>query len=270
MPAPDAALHRHNQWRLAVAQLLSGVGIASGIAVGAVLVEQLSGSTRLAGFAQTATILGAAASAYPLARLATARGRRWALGLGFGLGTLGAVLVLVGVQAGLTAMLFAGLALFGGATAAGLQSRYAAIDFARPSAPPEPCPSSCGRRRWAPSPGRSSRPPAHGSGRRWGWTRSSGPTCFSLTSFALATLVVLGVRGAGTATAPDVGPRRASMADCLALAWRRPLAFLGLAAVVLGHVMMVAVMVMTPLHMHHQDMALVVVGIVISGHILGM
>lgn len=97
-----------------------------------------------------------------------------------------------------------------------------------------------------------------------------GPYLFSLTSFALATLVVLGVRGAGTATAPDVGPRRASMADCLALAWRRPLAFLGLAAVVLGHVMMVAVMVMTPLHMHHQDMALVVVGIVISGHILGM
>lgn len=60
------------------------------------------------------------------------------------------------------------------------------------------------------------------------------------------------------------------MADCLVLAWRRPLAFLGLAAVVLGHVMMVAVMVMTPLHMHHQDMALEVVGIVISGHILGM
>ena len=44
---------------------------------------------------------------------------RTALGLGFGLGALGAVLILLGVQARQPALMFLGLALFGSATASG-------------------------------------------------------------------------------------------------------------------------------------------------------
>ncbi|MCO7222541.1 MFS transporter, partial [Klenkia sp. PcliD-1-E] len=54
-------------------QVLGGVGVASGIAVGGLLAEQVSGSAALSGLAQTATVLGAAGLAVPLARLAAAR-----------------------------------------------------------------------------------------------------------------------------------------------------------------------------------------------------
>jgi hypothetical protein len=47
-------------------------------------------------------------------------------------------------------------------------------------------------------------------------------------------------------------------------------ALLGLLAVAIGHVAMVSIMVMTPVHMAHVDVTLKVIGLVISVHIAGM
>ncbi len=58
---------------LIVSQLLAGVGVASGVAVGGLLAEQMTGTTAFAGFAQTSSVLGAGIWAIPLARLAGAR-----------------------------------------------------------------------------------------------------------------------------------------------------------------------------------------------------
>jgi MFS family permease len=44
----------------------------------------------------------------------------------------------------------------------------------------------------------------------------------------------------------------------------------GIATLALAHAVMVAVMVMTPLHMHHGGATLKVIGVVVSGHVLGM
>jgi MFS family permease len=44
----------------------------------------------------------------------------------------------------------------------------------------------------------------------------------------------------------------------------------GIAALALAHAVMVSVMVMTPLHMHHGGATLQIIGVVISGHVLGM
>jgi MFS family permease len=44
----------------------------------------------------------------------------------------------------------------------------------------------------------------------------------------------------------------------------------GVSALALAHAVMVAVMVMTPLHMHHGGATLEIIGVVISGHVLGM
>jgi MFS family permease len=51
---------------------------------------------------------------------------------------------------------------------------------------------------------------------------------------------------------------------------RNRAALLGVAAVAVGHTVMVGVMVMTPLQMHHGGATLRLVGFVISVHILGM
>jgi MFS family permease len=49
-----------------------------------------------------------------------------------------------------------------------------------------------------------------------------------------------------------------------------PNALLGLLAISMGHLIMVAVMVMTPVHMAHVDVSLNIIGFVISVHIAGM
>lgn len=270
IPAIDPAFVP-NQWRLALAQLLSGIGVASGVAVNAVLIEEISGDTGLAGFAQTATVLGAAVLALPLARLALARGRRISLGLGFGIGVLAALLVILGVQTRQVVVQFAGLFLFGSATASGLQSRYAAVDLA----PPNQRARSMSIVIWATTIGSVAGPqlsaPGAALGRALGLNHLVGPYLFSLVSFALAALVVLSMRRPRVALgAEHQHVAKVSMARALAIAWSRPWLFFGMAAVVTGQMMMTSVMVMTPLHMHHHQMGLEVVGIVISGHILGM
>jgi MFS family permease len=50
----------------------------------------------------------------------------------------------------------------------------------------------------------------------------------------------------------------------------RPRAVLGIAALAVGHVVMVMVMVMTPVHMAHVDVSLQFIGLVISVHVAGM
>ena len=47
-------------------------------------------------------------------------------------------------------------------------------------------------------------------------------------------------------------------------------ASLALGAIVTGHIAMVSVMVMTPVHMEHGEVSLRIIGFVISVHILGM
>jgi MFS family permease len=49
-----------------------------------------------------------------------------------------------------------------------------------------------------------------------------------------------------------------------------PAVVAGIAALALAHAVMIAVMVMTPLHMHHGGATLEVIGVVISVHVLGM
>ena len=108
----------------------------------------------------------------------------------------------------------------------------------------------------------------------------TGPYVFSLVGLLLAIAVIL------LRLRPDplVEARRRSIADGER---RRPGARVGdrvacgsspaspppasgMATLALGHVSMVSVMVMTPLHMSHGDAGLEVIGFVISIHILGM
>jgi hypothetical protein len=54
-----------------ISQALGGVGVSTGIAVSALLAEDILGSPDLAGLASTTQVLGAAAAAYLIATLST-------------------------------------------------------------------------------------------------------------------------------------------------------------------------------------------------------
>ncbi|MFI9485118.1 MFS transporter [Promicromonospora sp. NPDC052451] len=118
---------RRNLVVLVFSNLLAGVGVASGAAVGALLAESLGG-TSMAGLAQAVGVLAAAVTSIPLATLAQLRGRRWALSLGYALSTAGAVLIVTAAVLGQLVVLLVGLTLYGVANATNLQSRYAAAD----------------------------------------------------------------------------------------------------------------------------------------------
>ena len=271
-----AAVQRRTLQTLFASQVLGGVGVASGIAAGGLLAEQVSGSTTLAGFAPTSSVLGAALVAVPLARLMARRGRRPGLVAGYLLGALGAAVTIVGASVASYPLLLLGLAAFGGATAAGLQARFAATDLAEPTRRGR----SLSIVVWATTLGIVLGPnlmePGAWVADRMGMPRLAGPFVFAVAAFGLA-LGLLQVRlrpdplRLGPA-GPDEGiaPERPSLSSTLRLIRAIPTAVLGLSAVAVGHTVMVAVMVMTPVHMYHGGATLRVIGLVISGHVAGM
>jgi len=125
-------VQRRTLGALVAAQALGGLGLTIGIAVAAVLAEQISGSERLAGLAQTMQVLGAAVASFLLAHLMGKRGRRPGLLLGYVLGATGGALCVVAGVVDSFAVLLLGATLLGSTTAANGQSRYAATDLARP------------------------------------------------------------------------------------------------------------------------------------------
>lgn len=273
-----ATLQRRTVSTLVGSQMLGGVGVASGIAVGSILAEQIVGTADLAGLANTTQVLGAALITVPMARLMAARGRRVGLAAGYACGTVGAALALWAGVVSSFALLLVGTALFGAATTSNSQARYAATDLAEP-----------GRRGralsvvvWATTVGAVLGPnmlgPAGRLGQVVGVPSLVGPFLVSMAGFVLAGLLLwLRMRPDPLVTAQRLSrsagePARphGSLRRALRVIGRSRGALLGVVAVATGHTVMVAVMVMTPLQMHHGGATLRLVGFVISVHILGM
>ena len=272
---------------LVLTQMIGGVGVAIGITVGALLAKDMGG-TEISGLAQSSLVVGAALLALPVTRLMLARGRRPGLALAYALGSLGAALIVVAAASRSLPLLFIGLFLFGGGSAANYQARYTALDLAEPS--------KRGRQLsfvvWATTigsvAGPNLAPLADPTLRRFGAVTNSGPFAYSALAFAAASLVVLVLLrpdplrlARSLAPDPDPGPgARASGASAkgqgVLAALREvsasPPARLGMASVAMGHLVMIAVMAMTPIHIGeagHPD-ELRIVGIVLSLHIAGM
>lgn len=274
-PADVEAIQRRTVRTLVASQALGAVGITIGIATASLLALEISGSEAESGLAQTGQVLGAAIASYLLARLMSRRGRRVGLVLGYLLGAAGALLaVLAGVVSSM-ALLLLGALLLGATTAANSASRYAATDLA-----PEH-----GRAKalsvvvWATTIGAVAGPNLTGAAgwvaRTLGLPELTGPFAVGSLGMLAAALVL------GLALRPDPLLTAREVADVPATAqssWRhafvvlRELPVLVCAMVVLAgsHAAMVAVMVMTPLHMQHGGAELRIIGVVISVHVLGM
>jgi MFS family permease len=264
------------------AQVTGGLGVSSGVAVGALLASSVLGRPDLAGLVQSAQVLGAALLAIPAAGLAVRFGRRAGLGMAFTVAAAGGLVAVAAAQLRFFPLLLIGMALFGGGTTAGLQGRYAAIDLA--------VPERRGRTLsvvvWATTIGAVVGPNLVGPGGRFGeWVgveALAGPLLLGSAVMLVAALLVwFGLRpdplllartmaAATTVSATGTGRRRGVLRLGLTAVRRSPLAVVGLAAVVVAHTAMVSVMAMTPIHMDHGHASLEVIGFVISVHIAGM
>ena len=118
---------------LLLAQILSGAGLAAGITVGALLAEQMLGSSRFSGLPTVFFTIGSAAAAAGVGRVSQNLGRRAGLSAGYLTGALGSVGVVVAANLGNVVLLFASLLVYGAGVATNLQARYAGADLAAPS-----------------------------------------------------------------------------------------------------------------------------------------
>ncbi|MFG1651277.1 MFS transporter [Micromonospora sp. NPDC049275] len=302
---PDvASIQRRTLRLLFTTQIIGGIGVTIGISVGALLAARVAG-TAVAGVAQSAGVVGAALLAVPVTRIMTRHGRRPGLVLAYAVGAVGGVLVVLAAATRSVPLLFLGMLLFGGGTAANLQARYTAVDLAEPA--------RRGRQLslivWATTIGAVAAPNFAALADRvttgWGLPPLAGPFAFSAAAFVLAAVVLLGLLrpdplltarrlasadapatavaaeapAAGGGATPAAAPVkvRAPRGAGMRLAWSvvrgQPAARLGIAAVAIGHLVMVAVMAMTPVRLgesHADADVLRLVGIVLSLHIAGM
>jgi len=266
---------RRNVVVLVASNLFGGVGVAASVAVVSLLTEQIA-NTQVAGFAQAVTSLGAGLSAVPLANLAARRGRRISLGLGYLIPIIGALTVIIAAIFSNVIVLFAGLALFGVAQAVNLQSRYAAAENAGPAARARTMSVVI----WATTVGSVVGPnlidPGDSLGTLLGLPQYAGTYILSMVAYALAATVIALWLTPNHPTARTQAPQSAVTAEPVgalaALRWSGtdPRARFGVVATSSAHAVMVMVMVMTPLYMVHEGMALSFVGVVVSLHILGM
>ena len=266
---------------LASAQVLGGIGVASGIAVGALLAADL-GTESLSGLASASSVIGAALISLPVARLMNTRGRRLGLLLAYAVGITGALLTITGALVGIFSVALVGMVLTGGGTAAGLQSRYAATDLAVP----EHRGRALGTVVWATTVGSVLGPnlaqPMGHLAISIGVPRLAGPYMLTVVTFVAAAAVIalflrpdplLVARGEAARLSGTIDnlrrptrSLRASLSDIM----RSPSAAVGLLAMASGHAVMVGVMAMTPIHLQHGGASLGIIGLVISGHISGM
>ena len=259
---------------LATAQVLNGLGVAGTVAAGSLLVSSVSNSETLAGLAQTSSVLGAAALALPLARLTQIGGRRLALSMGLILGVIGSLLVISGGLNENLYLILLGTFLVGAASASGYQARFAAIDLATPQRSSQQLSFVV----WGSTIGAVAGPnlmqPSGDLARKLGFPELVGPYFISAITLTLAaTVILIFLRPDPYLTANRLSSeKQKQITNKLALKHilGNKLARFAIAAITVGHVAMVSVMVMTPIHMAHVDVTLRIIGIVISIHVLGM
>ena len=271
----NTALQEKTVKVLATAQVLNGVGVAGTVAAGSLLVASITNSETLAGLAQTSSVLGAAALALPLARLTSRGGRRLALSVGLIAGVIGSLLAIFGGSRENIYLMLTGTFLVGAASAAGYQARFAAIDLATN----EKRAKQLSFVVWGSTIGAVTGPnlmePSGNLAESFGLPRLTGPYLISAVTLAFAVLVIqlflrpdpylTAAKDSGAATLPRVKTKVA-----LKHIRSNARASFAIASIAIGHIAMVAVMVMTPVHMAHVDVTLTIIGLVISVHVLGM
>jgi len=262
---------------LATTQILSGVGVAGTVAAGSLLVSSISNSETLAGLSQTTAVLGAAAMAIPLSKLTQRGGRRLGLSVGYTVGLIGAAFAIFGGSQRILIAMLIGTFLVGAASASGYQARFAATDLA----------DDANRSRqlsyvvWGSTIGAVAGPnlmgPSGAVAETLGLPKLVGPYILALITLGLGALVIrLFLKPDPYLTAANLRPQSEehhellSARKTLKLIKLNPTALFAIAAIAIGHVAMVSVMVMTPVHMAHVDVTLTVIGSVISIHIVGM
>ncbi|MEU5208456.1 MFS transporter [Streptomyces sp. NPDC020742] len=266
---------------LILSQVLSGAGLAAGITVGALLAEEMLGSTGLAGLPSALFTAGAALGAVAIGRICRRFGRRPGLALGYGAGALGSLGVVVAAAVDSVPLLFLSLLVYGAGTATNLMARYAGADLASPARRGRAVSTVLFATTFGAVVGPNLVAVTGELAHSWGIPRLAGPFLLAVAAFGAAAVVLacllrpdpLRLAEARAAQQADDAATAAPAAEDAPRAEpgtdRRGVAT-GTAVMVLSQLVMIAVMTMTPVHMqaHGQDTR--AAGLVIALHVGAM
>ncbi|MEU1387281.1 MULTISPECIES: MFS transporter [unclassified Nonomuraea] len=278
---PRVEAQRHSLIVLVIAQVLSGVGLAAGVTVGALLAQDMLGSTGLAGLPSAVGTAGSALAAVAVGRVSQARGRRPGLALGYLAGAVGSGGVIAAAVAGDPVLLFLSLFLYGAGTATNLQARYAGADLAAPARRAGAVSTVLVATTLGGVAGPNLAAPTGSLAAVLGVPYLAGPFLLAGVAYALAALVLavwlrpdplLLARAleADPAATPHAQPDDVGSRTRPSVARRRPGVAVGALVMVLTQVVMVAIMTMTPVHMHDSGSGAAASGLVIAIHIGAM
>ncbi|WP_406674949.1 MFS transporter [Nonomuraea sp. N2-4H] len=267
---------------LVTAQILSGLGLAAGVTVGALLAQDVFGSTGLAGLPSAVGTAGAALAAVAIGRLSQARGRRSGLAAGYLAGAAGSAGVIAGAVVGSAFLLLIALFVYGAGTAANLLARYAGVDLAAPAHRARAVSIVLVATTLGGVAGPNLAAPFGDVAAALGVPELAGPFLLSGAAYAVAAAVLavwlrpdplLLARALDAEHgAADSGDRPGDAADPArpATVRRRPGVPVGALVMVLTQLIMVAIMTMTPVHMRDHGHGTAAAGLVIALHIGAM
>lgn len=266
---PSPSVRRRLLGTLFVGSALSRTGLIAVLTVAALAAEDMLGSASLSGLPAATATVGIAAGTAPVAWLMARSGRRLGLVIGLAVSAGGALVAAVAVNAGLFVLLVVGMFLFGAGLAAERLARYAAADITPP-----------GRQAfaisvvvWAGTIGSVLGPilldPAEDAALALGLEGLAGPFLVAVVMAGSALAIVSRYLRPDplsfVTTRPEGGSSRRGGGLLTS-----PQVRVAIVALVIGQVVMVLIMTMTPVHVRRAGEDLGIVGLVIAAHTLGM
>jgi MFS family permease len=272
--APGVAEARRRIVRsLVLGVALGSTGHIAASTVATIVAEEIAGTSALSGAPGASVVLGAALGATLLSMVMVRRGRRAGLALGYGIGVLGALTATVAVLMASLPVLLVGTLLIGFGNSSNQLSRYVAADLFAESRRA----SAIGTVVWASTVGAVIGPNlvsvAGGAASAIGMPTLAGPYLLPILfvgAAALLSFALLRPDPYELAWPSDATGDEATAGVRVRELLRRPSVLASVVALVVGQIVMVLIMTMTPLHMTHHGHDLAAVGIVISGHTFGM
>jgi MFS family permease len=272
--AERAALQHRTLRVLFIAQTFSGVGLAAGIAVGALLAQEMLGSTGSSGLPTALFTLGSAGAAVLVGRISQRAGRRPGLASGYAVGAVGAALVVLAAAIDSVPLLFAALVLYGSGTATNLQARYTGGDLAEPSKRARAISAVLVATTLGAVIGPNLGEPTGEFAATLGIPHLAGPFLLAAVAYgaaAVAVFVLLRPDPLISARAFDLTAAAAGQPSVeLRTTIDAPRLRAAAAGMVITQLVMVAIMTMTPIHMRDHGHGLAASGAVISIHVAAM
>lgn len=271
-------LYKRTLLIILMSQIFGGAGLAAGITVGALLAKDMLGTESFAGLPATLFTLGSALSAFIVGQLSQRLGRRYGLSFGFIAGGIGAIGVIIAANINSIVLLFLALFVYGAGTSTNLQARYAGTDLANEKQRATATSIAMVATTFGAVAGPNLVTPMGEVAKALNMPALVGPFILAAVAYILAGLTLfvflrpdpLLIAKAIAAEQYKQQSKIAETSTTTNSRVNRIGVFIGALVLVLSHVIMVAIMTMTPIHMQGHGNSLSAIGMVIGLHVAAM